>query len=38
MLSFWAGFAATENSEIGIVGAHAVSFPLRFAGWDKSST
>src|SRR5262249_61856017 len=27
---FWAGFAATENSEIGIVGAHAVSFFLLF--------
>src|SRR5262249_22699421 len=25
-LHFWAGFAAKENSEIGIVGAHAVSF------------
>jgi hypothetical protein len=30
---FWAGFAAKENSEICVV-AHAVSFPLRFAGWN----
>jgi hypothetical protein len=38
MPSFLGWFAATENGEIGIVGVHAVSFPLRFAGWDKSST
>jgi len=31
------GFAAKENCEIGIVRAHNVSFPLRFAGWNNNS-
>src|SRR5215471_3305666 len=34
---FWAGFVATENSEIGIVGAHADSFPLWSCGLEQSS-